>query len=217
MENNMDRFPEKSARFALSGAVGELELMTSSPRKNARAITAVICHPHPLQEGTMDNKVVHTLSKVFDTLGCRTVRFNFRGVGKSEGSFGEGIGELEDLKAVVGWVKSVRPDDELCLAGFSFGGYVSLKGSAFWPIKQLISIAPPAGHPYYKDIPEISCPWILVQGDDDEVTLPHDQVAWVETLENKPSFIEMQGAGHFFHGKLIELREVLLKELSDSF
>ena len=212
-EYMLNLFPNKETTFLLRGPAGQLECIAGVPKEGSKNITAIICHPHPQQEGTMNNKVVYTLAKTFEQIGCHTVRFNYRGVGQSEGSFGDGIGELDDLKAIVNWVKQVRPKDELWLAGFSFGGFISLKASNLWPIKKLISIAPPAGHEYFIDIPEVLCDWILVQGEDDEVVMPDNVYSWIEDLDRKPQLIKIPECGHFFHRKLVVLRNELLRVL----
>jgi len=116
--------------FLLPGPTGALEAMAACPAEDeAVPATAVICHPHPQQGGTMHNKVVHTLARTFSELGLRTVRFNFRGVGASAGHFDHGNGETEDLLAVVSWVRAQRPQDQIWLAGFSFGGYIAARGA----------------------------------------------------------------------------------------
>ena len=113
-------FQKKLQSLFFPGPAGQLEALTTWPNESRTKIVGIICHPHPQQEGSMHNKVVTTLAKVFDYLGLPTVRFNFRGVGKSEGQYGKTIGETEDLLAVLSWVKSVLPNDTIWLGGFSF-------------------------------------------------------------------------------------------------
>ncbi len=206
----MDNFPSTQATFLLSGPSGLLETATTAviAEKDRRA-TAIICHPHPLYGGTMNNKVVTTLMHTFQHLGLRTVRFNFRGVGKSTGHYAEGQGELEDLLAVVQWVKAVRPHDAIWLAGFSFGAFIVIQAASQLPIAQLVTIAPPVPYFPLDQLPPITCPWVLVQGDQDEVVDSNQVMAWIETLHPQPKVIGMEGAGHFFHGRLVELRQVL--------
>src|SRR5579883_2897349 len=122
----METFPTTEMTFTIPASHGVLEILTSPAQENIpeKNITAIICHPHPLHGGTMTNKVVTTLAKTFRDLGMRTVRFNFRGVGKSEGAFAEGIGETDDLLAVVKWAQTTCSNDKLWLAGFSFGAFV---------------------------------------------------------------------------------------------
>lgn len=212
----MNEFPIEISSFILQGPVGDLELSTT-PRQTGiphRNATVVICHPHPLYGGTMDNKVVTTLMRAFSELGLQTVRFNFRGVGKSAGSFAEGIGELDDLKAVMDWVKQVCPHDDIWLAGFSFGAAVSATMAAKIPVAQLVSIAPPVPRFRLPQLASVTCPWLIVQGEKDEIVIPADVFAWVETRDPKPELIKMPLAGHFFHGQLMALREILVKALA---
>ncbi len=211
----MQNFSSTETTFFLNGPAGNLEVLTApaSEETQKKSAIAIICHPHPLHGGTMNNKVVTTLSKTFRDLGLRTVRFNFRGVGTSEGSFGDGVGELEDLLAVVDWVKETCPEDEIWLAGFSFGGYIAARAAIQIPVAQLVTVAPQVSRFLEKSFPPITCPWILVQGDKDEVVSPVEVFAWVDTLNPKPIVIRMPGVGHFFHGKLLELQKKLTDAL----
>lgn len=207
---NSTEFPQDQHQFLISGAVGALEVATLMPKDISAPITAVICHPHPLQGGTMDNKVVTTMVRTFRDMGICSVRFNFRGIGNSEGEFDNAIGEAEDLKAVCSWLKNVKPDDHLWLAGFSFGSYVASKVANNNPsVKQLINIAPAVTHYQFDKLTAIACPWLVVQGDEDEVITPTAVIEWAKSHKPAVQLIEMQGAGHFFHGRLIELRQLL--------
>jgi uncharacterized protein len=211
--NTPNYFPaEASSTFFLPGKTGRLETLTSTPPETLKNITVVICHPHPLYGGTMHNKVIYTLARAFHQIGLRTVRFNYRGVGESLGEYGEGRGETEDLLSVLNWLRQVRPDDEIWLAGFSFGGYIAARGASFWPTKQLILIAPSVRH-FQFDFP-IESPLLLIQGDKDEVVPPEAVFKWAENLPDKPRVICMHEAGHFFHGRLTELRNLIVENLS---
>ena len=211
----MQHFPLEETSFLLAGPVGDLEVLaTPAPVDNTKNITVVICHPHPLFGGTMTNKVVSTLARAFRNLGLQSIRFNFRGVGKSAGHFDDGRGEAQDLSVVIDWVKQTRPQDTLWLAGFSFGGYIAAKvASQDETVQQLVSVAPQVSR-FLQDKFVVSASWIIVQGDKDEVVSPTEVFAWVETLTPQPTLIKIEGAGHFFHGKLIELRERLELSLS---
>lgn len=209
-------FPtDKLAKLLLPGPAGQLEIMTTTPEtiRTPPAI-AVICHPHPLFGGTMHNKVIYTLARCFNSIGLATVRFNFRGVGLSQGEYAKGIGESDDLLTVLTWLKQTCPESEIWLAGFSFGAYVAARVAKLWPAKQLICIAPPIENFPFKELPPFPCPWILVQGDEDEVVSPAAVFAWVNSLEHPPEIIKIHGASHFFHGKLIELRDCLTTTLN---
>lgn len=196
--------------LTITGPAGDLEAHTTCPASDARiAATAVICHPHPLHGGSMQNKVVTTLARGFADLGVASVRFNFRGVGASHGEFADAAGETEDALAVVEWVRQVRPGDALWLAGFSFGGYVALRAAAAVQPAGLVTIAP-AVHLYdFSALPMPRCPWLLVQGDADEV-VPLDPVrAWLAGLATPPQTVILPDTGHFFHQRLNNLREAL--------
>ena len=173
---------------------------------------ALLCHPHPLFAGTMQNKVVTTLARTFDQLGLSTVRFNYRGVGKSEGTYGHISGEIQDLLAVLHWTSEQLPGADYWLAGFSFGTYISASGAIHWPTQQLVSIAPTIDrHDFGVLAPHIHCPWLVVQGDQDEIISAPLVFEWARHAPVE--IITLAGAGHFFHGRLVELREKLLEKL----
>lgn len=201
--------------FLLPGPAGELEVMLSpAPQKAAKEAIAIICHPHPLHGGTMYNKVVTTLSKTFFQLNMQTVRFNFRGVGQSTGSYGEGRGELLDLYAVLDWVKKMAPQAAIWLAGFSFGANIAIRAvMEKQSFAGLVTIAPPVNHFPLNEPVKITCPWVVVQGDKDDVVPPEAVLTWVETLNPKPVVIRFPEAGHFFHGGLTAMKEALVGEL----
>jgi alpha/beta superfamily hydrolase len=190
----------------INGPAGQLEIVVNGPTNPARKIWGIICHPHPLYGGTMNNKVVTTLAKTFQALGVHTVRFNFRGVGKSAGRYDNGIGELEDLIAVMDWVGQEHPKDEVWLSGFSFGGYIAVKAATQIPVSRLIAVAPSLAHQAMQSLPPILCPWILVQGEQDDVVIAEDVFVWASKREPKPTVLRFPDAGHFFHGQLVELR-----------
>ncbi|NOY17588.1 MAG: alpha/beta hydrolase [Gammaproteobacteria bacterium] len=169
---------------------------------------AVICHPHPLYGGTMQNKVVHTLAKSLTASNRTAVRFNFRGVGVSTGVYDEGAGETDDALAVLDWLASSQPGLPMILAGFSFGSYIALQVAAEADSAALITVAPPVGMFDFENLSSIICPWLLIQGDEDEVVDSNSVINWVHSLENPPQLEIVRGASHFFHGKLLDLRSV---------
>jgi len=208
----MPDFPEgKETSLFLPGAVGVLEAVASPPTSEiSREHALILCHPHPLFGGTMENKVVTTLFRQFSQWGFHVVRFNYRGVGKSEGTFDNTVGETEDLLAVARWLQKEKPSLKLWLAGFSFGAVVAAKGAAHLPCEQLISLAPPVHHYDFEKIPPLNIPWLVIQPEEDEVVPPAAVYDWVAHAHN-PSLqlIRMPGASHFFHGQLVKLKEVL--------
>ncbi len=203
-----------SQEVFIPGSAGLLEAVIEEPSSSPQRLLAIICHPHPQQEGTMNNKVVTTLVRVFQRLDIVPIRFNFRGVGRSQGSYGHVTGELDDLRAVIAWAREHYPDYRILLAGFSFGSYIATKVATEINPVALITIAPPVHHNEFNKLPEINFPWIVVQGEADEVVPPQEVFDWLETRSIKPSMISLPGVGHFFHGQLIVLRDLLIERLS---
>lgn len=200
-------FPTESGALALDGPAGPLEVAVDLPEADAphRPITAIVCHPLSTEGGTMHNKVVTMLARALRELGIAVVRFNFRSVGASAGSFDHGDGEQDDLRAVAGWVRAQRPGDALWLAGFSFGAYVSLRMAGELRPQGLISIAPPAGRWNFDGV-QPPPQWLVVQGDADEIVDPQAVYDWLDTLDAQPELVRMPDTSHFFHRKLIDLR-----------
>jgi alpha/beta superfamily hydrolase len=193
-------------RMTLSGPAGALEALIEEPTEGARAGLAVVCHPHPLHGGAMQNKVAHTLARSLCGLGLTAVRFNFRGVGASAGSYGGGIGELQDALAVLDWATDARPRSTLWIAGFSFGGCVALQASLQRPVSQLIAVAPAVERCALEAAPR--CPWLVVQGLEDELVDARAVRSWASTRSGV-QLVELPGVDHFFHGRLNELKTVL--------
>lgn len=204
-------FPIASATLTLPGPAGALEVAVDPPETGVAPLplTVVLCHPLSTEGGSLHNKVVTMAARSLRELGATTVRFNFRGVGASAGSFDEGNGEQDDLRTVVGWVREQRPGDALWLAGFSFGAYVSLRATEVLKPDALISIAPPAGRWDFDRIVAPACPWLVIQGEDDEIVDPQAVYDWIDTLPRKPQLVRMPDTSHFFHRKLIDLRGAL--------
>lgn len=195
----------------ISGPAGNLEIMLTEPNRAPRAI-AIICHPHPLHGGTMHNKVVTTAAKAFLDCGAIVVRFNYRGVENSEGEFDNAVGECDDCRAIINWALKRYPNLPLWLAGFSFGAYVATRVAHDYSLAVLcVGIAPAIKHYSFSELTNLDCPWLIVQGDEDEVA-PCQPVQQWWRLGNKTDaqqLIILPGAGHFFHGRLIELREII--------
>ena len=209
-------FPTGSTTLLLDGPAGALEVAVDFPEPaDARPLLAVVCHPLPTEGGTMHNKVVTMVARALRELGATTVRFNFCGTGGSAGAFDHGKGEREDLRAVVEWARAGHPGHALWLAGFSFGAYVSLSAAAALRPDALISIAPPvAGRGWEFDdieIPEV--PWLVVQGDADEIVDAQSVYDWIDSLPRKPQLVRMVDTSHFFHRKLIDLRGAIQHEV----
>jgi alpha/beta superfamily hydrolase len=198
--------------LTIAGPAGEIEALLEDPRADSAAV-AVVCHPHPLHGGTMQNKVTHTLARTFNKMGVPAIRFNFRGVGGSAGSYDQGDGELDDALAVVDYAMRRFPNRKLWLAGFSFGARIALKAAAERNPELLVTVAPPVGRMDMSGIAQPGCRWIIVQGDNDELVDANAVVEWVDSLDPGPELMMFEGVDHFFHGQLVALRESLLASL----
>jgi alpha/beta superfamily hydrolase len=199
----------------IPGPAGVLEGITACPDKETRGVVAIILHPHPLYGGTLNNKVVHCLSKTCNQLGIPSLRFNFRGVGESTGVYDDGRGETEDCLAVLDWVQERRPGFDIWLAGFSFGAYVAYRSVHSHPrISHLLTVAPPVNLFDFGSLPTPACSWTLIQGELDEL-VPAARVAnWVDTLPVQPRKILLP-ADHFFHGQFNAMQAALLQSLNN--
>jgi alpha/beta superfamily hydrolase len=156
----------------------------------------------------MQNKAVTTLARTFVHLGARVLRFNFRGVGASQGSYAEGIGERDDALAAVAWSRERWPGLDLYLGGFSFGGRVALTSAADAQPRGLVTVAPPVTNlPDGLVLP--ACPWLLVHGTADDVVPVAPTKAWAAALATPPALVLLDGVGHFFHGQLRVLEDTV--------
>jgi uncharacterized protein len=199
----------------ISGPVGELESIVDIPEATTGSHVAVVCHPHPLQGGTMTNKVVHVLAKSFNSLEIPTVRFNYRGVGKSVGDYAEGIGETADAVAAIDWALSRWPQASLYLSGFSFGGAVAIRAATERSADRLITVAPAVDRVEVPSERLPHCPWLVIQGDQDDVVDPSKVQSWLsaQSFARSPELVMLGGVGHYFHGRLNELKSVVVEWL----
>ncbi|HEX9403104.1 MAG TPA: alpha/beta hydrolase [Steroidobacteraceae bacterium] len=196
-------------RLFIEGQAGALEAIVEETAVPGSSY-GIVCHPHPLFGGTMDNKVVTTVARALHETGIPTVRFNFRGVGASAGEYDQGVGETTDADAVATWGARRWPGRDLVIAGFSFGAYVALRLAQQRVPRHLITVAP-ALEPFDAfgmAVPR--CPWLVVQGDADDVVDPATVIDWVNGLDPKPRLVVLPGVGHFFHGRLRELRDAVV-------
>jgi len=192
----------------LQGRVGILEACLTVPDEITGQHIALLGHPHSLKGGSMQNKVVTTLVKTFKALGIPSLRFNFRGVGESAGLYDAGLGESDDMLDLAELCQTALPQANLLFAGFSFGSFVAYRAASQIEHDLLLTIAPPVNHFDFSAFPDDPAPWLLVQGDKDEV-IPADIV--LEFAETRDiSVLRFDEAGHFFHGKLVDLKAQLL-------
>lgn len=196
-----------------SGPAGVLEGVLDHPGGPPVAV-AVVCHPNPAQGGSMQNKVAYILARACNDMGAVSLRFNFRGVGRSAGVFDNGVGEVGDALAAVDWLVAQHPGLPLWLCGFSFGAYVALRVQSERPVRRLVTVAPAVMRFAAAPIVPPACPWLLVQGDADDVVPPHEVLDWARGFAPAPTVTVLPGAGHFFHGRLNELREAVVKAFS---
>lgn len=202
--------PPKPEHATIAGPAGALEALIEVSPDSAVRRFAVVCHPHPLYGGTLENKVVHTLARALQQIGLATIRFNFRGVGASEGSYDEGRGESDDALAAVAYGQERWPGAGLWLAGFSFGAYVAARAAGSARPERLLTVAPPVARFDFRELPQPDCPWLIVQGDSDDVVDHREVLAWAAALARPPEVRLLPGGEHFFHGRLHELREIVL-------
>ncbi|WP_310568467.1 alpha/beta fold hydrolase [Hydrogenophaga sp.] len=194
------------------GPAGQIEVAIDRP-EGAPLGAAVIAHPHPLHGGTLTNKVVQTLARAFVLAGWTAVRFNFRGVGRSEGAYDEGRGELDDLLAVI---RTQAPDGPLCLSGFSFGAFVTSHAAAQLQaqrdLQRLVLVGTAASRFAVAPVPsELHLRSLVIHGEQDD-TVPLASVMDWARPQNLPVLV-VPGGGHFFHGQLPLLRELVLRHL----
>lgn len=210
----MSRAP-RTEKISIDGPAGKLEALFERPSGAEPAGVAVVCHPHPVHGGTMQNKVTHTLARAFLGRGFAALRFNFRGVGGSEGEFDEGAGELDDAIAATRWARERLPEVPLWLAGFSFGAAIAVKAAAKVSADGLVSVAPAISRVAANGGAQPTCPWLVIQGEVDELVDTEETIAWINGLEAGPELEIFPGTGHFFHGKLVRLREAVESFVSD--
>lgn len=203
--------PNETVVADLNGPAGRLQALYEVPADAPPRGGALVMHPHPRHGGTMHNKVVHTLARAFTLSGFATLRFNFRGTGDSAGSYDGGAGELDDALAATEWLQVQLPAAPLWLGGFSFGAAIALRAALETRTAGLVTVAP-AARRFASGLPsEPVCPWLIVQGDEDELVPVEETIDWVNGLAPGPELMVMEGAEHFFHGRLVELREAVMR------
>ena len=203
-------------RLTLSGPAGEIEALRDVAVGGVSRGVAVITHPHPLFGGTMTNKVVQTLARAFVQCGWTAVRFNFRGVGATQGSYDEGRGELDDLLAVVGQVAPTATTPALALAGFSFGAFVASHGvERLWEaraIEKLVLVGVAASRFDVAAIPPaLHLQTLILHGEKDETVPLTDVLDWARP-QSLPVLVA-PGVEHFFHGQLPLLKNLVVRHL----
>jgi alpha/beta superfamily hydrolase len=192
----------------ISGPAGKLEGLLERSGEDVTAV-AVVCHPHPEHEGSMQNKVTHMLARSFRELGAAALRFNFRGVGGSEGEFDKARGETGDAQAAIAWMRERYPGLPLWLGGFSFGAQIAIQAAPRAQPDWLVTVAPPVQRFGGARPARPDCPWLLIQGMADEVVDATEVERWAASMQPPPSLVMLPGVDHFFHGNLTRLREAV--------
>jgi alpha/beta superfamily hydrolase len=196
--------PRTTARDSIAGPAGQLEVVCNIPATPPVGI-ALIAHPHPQQGGTLDNKVVQTLAKTFFALGYAAVRFNFRGVGGSDGAFDDGDGETEDALAALAYGQQRFGETlPVALGGFSFGSFVQTRVAKRTRAERLVLVGPAVGRFAVESVPADT---IVIHGEEDDVVPLPDVLAWARPQELP--IVVFPGCGHFFHGRLSQLQRMV--------
>lgn len=215
MEARRPAATSRLVTLSIPGPAGGIEALLQEHDAHDHTLTALVCHPHPLYGGTMHNKVVHRVAATLHALGVAVLRFNFRGVGKSSGRYDRGVGELEDARAALAFLRERYPQARRWAAGFSFGAGVAARlAAAERDIARLILIAPPIATTSFEALHTLAIPKVVVQGLADVTCTPDRLFAeyphWAEPKE----LHQVPGATHFFDRQLAELGDVLQQALS---
>ncbi|MDF1678865.1 MAG: hypothetical protein P1U32_09250 [Legionellaceae bacterium] len=198
----------------LMGKEELLEARLMVPETVKTHYIAVLGHPHSLKGGSMQNKVVTTLARTFREQGIPSLRFNFRGVGASGGIYDAGIGESDDMCLLTQQLQQVVPQAKILFAGFSFGGFVAYRAAAQMDNALLLTVAPSVNHFDFEAFDTLPRPWVLLQGGEDEVISSSLVLQFAK--KHSISALEFEKTGHFFHGKLAELKARVLQVLEDT-
>lgn len=195
--------PRTLERYTIPGPAGALEVALNVPPAPHAGI-ALVAHPNPVEGGTLDNKVVHTLAKTLFALSYVAVRFNYRGVGASEGTFDEGTGETDDALAALEHARERIGDLPIVLAGFSFGAFIVSKVAATHTPQRIVLVGPAVGRFAVARVPADT---IVVHGEEDDVVPLASVLEWARPQELPITVFP--GCGHFFHGRLPQLARVI--------
>ena len=179
-----------------------------SPTKSSSYL-ALICHPHPLFQGTMFNKVVTTIARTCAELEIPSLRFNYRGIGESDGSYQELADACQDIEDICQWLQQQQAPQQILWFGFSFGSYIATYGTTLMPSKGLVTVAPSMERMPFATLNYPTCPWWIIQGEADEVVSPQAVYDWADN--HGTPLIRLPECSHFFHGQLLTLSTELKK------
>ena len=199
----------------IPGAAGNIEGLLQEYEGADHSLIAVVCHPHPLYGGTLHNKVAHRVASTLHTRGAAVLRFNFRGVGKSEGTHDRGRGELDDGLVVLETLRRRYPAAHVWVAGFSFGSWVASRmAAAESAVERLIMIAPPVHTQTFEEMRGSPVPKLVVQGTGDEICKPENLARVFPTWADPKRLVEVPGGSHFFDGQLADLGSAIEQGLA---
>jgi hypothetical protein len=199
----------------LAGPAGIIEAALHEREGRPHSLAAVVCHPHPMYGGTLHNKVVHRVAATLHELGCEVLRFNFRGVGRSQGVFDNGEGELEDARAALDWTRAHYPGARLWVSGFSFGSWIAARlAAAESDVERMILVAPPVTKSSFAVLETATQPKLVIQGMADTVCRPAELERAFPTWA-EPKHVEwVPDATHFFDRQLAALADALNRSLA---
>ena len=198
--------------LVIAGPAGQLEALLEEPEDREPREAFVVCHPHPVHGGTMHNKVVYRIARGLRRSGAVVLRFNYRGVGKSEGSYDNCIGETEDARVALAYLRSRYPDLPYSLAGFSFGSRIVLKmGCDLGTPARIIAVGVPAAHAGMAGLGDCDVPRVFIQSTNDQFGPRPAMEAYFERLRGPKKLIWVEAADHFFAGALDEFEEAVQK------
>lgn len=202
----------------IPGPIGALEALLEWHAHERASAAAVVCHPHPLYGGTMHNKVVYRAAKAAVEAGLPALRFNFRGAGKSYGSFADGLGEREDVRAALDYLETRFPGLPICLLGFSFGAWVGLRVGASDPrVRALVGLGVPVAASDMTFLRNVTKPKLLIQGTRDEFGPRPELEALFDSLPQPKRIEWVEGADHFFSGRLETMQAAVRAFLKEMF
>jgi len=202
----------------IAGPAGRLEALLDEPSHGTGGLRAAVVfgHPHPQYGGTMHTKVVYQAAKALGRIGCAVLRFNFRGVGRSAGSFADGVGEADDFRAGLEFMRERYPPARLWAAGFSFGSWVALAaGASDAGVSALIGIAPPVTHYDFETVAASTKPKFFIQGERDEICPLKEMQLFYARCEEPKELVVIDGADHLFDGKTTEVGDTIEDLLGD--
>ena len=204
--------PRRIESLFIPGPAGNLEAVIEEPEDQAPRVAVLICHPHPQFGGTMHNKVVYRIARGLRRAGAVALRFNYRGVNMSEGLYDHGVGELEDTRAALAFLRSRYPELPFSLAGFSFGSRIILRlGGQIQGAMRLIAVGFPAGDPASRTLGACEIPRVFIQSTNDEFGPRDSMESYFAALPGPKELIWVEARDHFFAGALDEFEEAMYR------